>query len=130
MLKSALALAVVLAMTASAGLAQVGNAAMPIPLKMKRGTDRVTVRGVLRQNGDCCTYVFKAHAGQTLHWTETGATARMGLTYPSGDGVNPGLPSPVKLPQTGAYTLSVSPDLMADGAFGPFTLKIRIPPAR
>ena len=128
MLKTVLAAVAVLAVAAPAASAQVGNAAMPIVLKMKRGTDRLTVHGVLRQNSDCCTYVFKAKAGQKLYWTETGATARVGLTYPNGDGINPGLPSPADLPQTGAYTLILSPNLMADGAFGKFTLTLRIPP--
>jgi hypothetical protein len=121
-----------LALTAFASTvaARPGDAAHPIVLKMQRGTDSVAVRGVLRQNVDCCAYTFKAHAGQTLHWTETGATARMGIAYPDGDGINPGLPNPVPLPQTGAYVLTVSPDLMAEGAFGRFTLTMRIPPAR
>jgi hypothetical protein len=115
--------------TASAAAARPGDAAHPIVLEMQRGTDSISVDGVLRQNVDCCAYTFKAHAGQTLHWTETGATARMGIAYPNGDGINPGLPSPVPLPQTGAYVLTVSPDLMAEGAFGRFTLKVRVPPA-
>jgi hypothetical protein len=114
---------------ASSAAARPGDAAHPIVLKMQRGTDSVTVRGVLRQNLDCCAYTFKAHAGQTLHWSETGATARIGLAYPNGDGINPGLPNPADLPQDGRYVLTLSPDLMADGAFGPFTLKVRIPPA-
>jgi hypothetical protein len=54
----------------------------------------------------------------------------MGIAYPDGDGINPGLPNPVTLPQTGRYVLTVSPNLMADGAFGRFTLTLRIPPAR
>jgi hypothetical protein len=115
---------------ATAASARPGDAAHPIVLKMQRGSDSVTVHGVLRQNVDCCAYTFKAHAGQTLHWTESGATARMGIAYPDGDGINPGLPNPVPLPQNGAYVLTVSPDLMAEGAFGRFTLKVRIPPAR
>ena len=122
--------AVALTALASTAAARPGDAAHPIVLKMQRGTDSVTVHGVLRQNVDCCAYTFKAHAGQTLHWTETGATARMGIAYPDGDGINPGLPNPVPLPQTGAYVLTVSPDLMAEGAFGRFTLKLRIPAAR
>ena len=88
------------------------------------------VRGVLRQNVDCCAYSFKADAGQQLYWTETGAAARMGIAYPDGGGVDPGPARSADLPQTGAYMLSVSPDLMAEGAFGPFTLKLRIPPPR
>jgi hypothetical protein len=118
------------AICATAASAQLGNAAMPIVLKMKRGTDTMTVHGVLRQNVACCTYVFKAKAGQKLHWTESGAVVRMVITYPDGHADGPGLPDPLPLPAAGAYTLAVSPDLMADGAFGPFTLKLRIPPAR
>ncbi len=129
MLKASLAAIAALALTAGAAAAQ-PDASHPIPLKMKRGADTIVVRGVLRQNVDCCAYVFKAEAGQKLYWTETGAAARMGIVYPDGDGIDPGLPSPTDLPQTGAYKLLVSPDLMADGAFGPFTLKLRIPPRR
>src|SRR5271167_1894012 len=121
-----------LALTAFASTvaARPGDAAHPIVLKMQRGTDSVTVHGVLRQNVDCCAYTFKASAGQTLHWSQTGAAARIGLANPDGDVINPGLPNPTPLPQTGAYVFTVRPDLMADGAFGRFTLKLRIPPAR
>jgi hypothetical protein len=108
--------------------AQVGAAAAPIVLKMKPGMDVITVHGVLRQNSDCCTYVFKAQAGQLLHWGESGAAARLVLTYPDGHSEGPGLANPLTLPATGAYTFSVSPDLMAEGAFGRFTLTIGIPP--
>jgi hypothetical protein len=124
----ALLAAMALTALASTAAARPGDAAHPIVLKMQRGTDSVTVHGVLRQNVDCCAFTFKARAGQTLHWIETGATSRMGIAYPDGDGINPGLPNPVPLPQTGAYVLTVSPDLMAEGAFGRFTLKVRIPP--
>jgi hypothetical protein len=130
MLKAWLAAIAASALTASAAAALPGGAADPIPLKMKRGTDALVVRGVLRQNVDCCAYAFKAQAGQKLYWTETGAAARMGIAYPDGNGVDPGLPSPVTLPQSGTYKLLVSPDLMADGAFGRFTLRLRIPPRR
>jgi len=126
--KTALVLAAILAVAAGPALAQVGNAAMPIVLKMKRGTDRLTVHGTLKQGGDCCTYVFKAVGGQKLYWSESGAVVRMVITYPDGHADGPGLPNPLPLPATGAYTLAISPDTMADGAFGPFTLKIRIPP--
>jgi hypothetical protein len=128
MYKAAL-IAVAIASVATAAAARPGDEAHPIVLKMRRGTDSLTVRGVLRQNVDCCAYTFKAHAGQQLHWTESGATARMGIAYPDGDGINPGLPDPAALPETGRYVLTVSPDLMAEGAFGVFTLKLRIPPA-
>ena len=113
----------------SAASATPGDNDHPIELKMQRGTDRVVVHGVLSQTVECCSYTFKAHAGQQLHWSETGAAARVGLAYPDGDGINPGLPNPADLPQDGRYVLTLSPDLMAEGAFGPFTLRIRIPPA-
>jgi hypothetical protein len=127
MLKS-IALAAALAFAAAPALAQVGNAAVPIEIKMKRGTDRITVRGVLVQNGACCTYVFKARAGQRLYWSESGAAVRMLITYPDGNADGPGLPNPQPLPQSGVYTLAISPDLMAEGAFGPYVLQLRIPP--
>ena len=113
---------------ATTAAAQPGSASSPIPLKMKRGTDTIVASGVLRQNVDCCAYVFKAAAGQKLYWTRTGAVARMGIVQPDGQIIDPGLPNPAYLPQTGTYKLLVTPNLMADGAFGRFTLKLRIPP--
>jgi hypothetical protein len=109
--------------------AQPGSSSDPIPLKMKRGADTIVVRGVLRQNVDCCAYVFKAAAGQKLHWTGSGAAARMGIEQPDGQIIDPGLPNPAELPLTGTYKLLVSADLMAEAAFGPFTVKLRIPPS-
>jgi hypothetical protein len=123
-------LAALAALTAIVATAQPGSASPRIALKMQRGTDRIVVRGALRQNHDCCAYVFKAEAGQQLHWSENGAAARLVMTYPDGHVDGPGFANPLPLPATGAYTLSVSPDLMADGAFGRFTLKLRIPPLR
>jgi hypothetical protein len=114
--------------TATGAAAQVGNPTMPFYLKMKRGTDRLTVRGVLRRDVACCTYVFKAHAGQQLYWSERGAAVRLTIGYPDGHMDGPGLANPLPLPADGAYTLAVSADLMANGAYGPFTLKLRIPP--
>jgi len=115
--------------TAPGAWAQLGNAAMPIPLRMQRGADSLKVRGVLVQGAACCTYIFAAHAGQKLYWSERGAAARLTLGYPDGRLDGPGLPDPLPLPQTGAYTFAVSPDLMADGAFGRFVLRLRIPPS-
>jgi hypothetical protein len=128
MLKTTLIAAAIVVATAGAAAARPGDNEHPILLHMARGTDRITIHGVLSQGYECCTYSFKAHAGQTFYFTETGAAARMGLQYPNGDGINPGLPSPTPLPQDGTYILSVEPDLMAEGAFGPFTVKLRIPP--
>ena len=121
-----LTLAAALWLAAAPALAQVGTAAMPIEIKMKRGTDRITVRGVLVQNGPaCCTYVFAARGGQKLYWSESGATVRMVLTFPDGNVDGPGLYNPEPLRKSGVYTLAISPDLMADGAY---VLKLRIPP--
>ena len=128
MLKFTLAAAAILALAATAASAQPGSAAHPIVIKMKLGTDSVTLTGVLRQNVDCCTYVFKAAAGQRMIWSISGAATRQVVGYPDGHVDGPGIPSPLPLPASGAYSFSVSPDLMADGAFGRYVLKIRIPP--
>ncbi len=128
MLKRLMAAAVVLSLIATAAAAQPGNAADPIVIKMKRGTDSVRLTGVMRQNSACCTYAFKASAGQQLYWSITGAVTRQVIGYPDGHVDGPGLPNPIPLPATGLYSFSVSPDLMADGAFGRYVLKIRIPP--
>jgi hypothetical protein len=122
------AAAAVLVLAASGASAQPGSAAHPIVIKMKRGTDSVRLTGVMRQNVDCCTYVFKASAGQEMIWSITGAVTRQVVGYPDGHVDGPGIPSPLPLPSGGAYSFAVSPDLMADGAFGPYVLKIRIPP--
>lgn len=127
MLKS-LVFSLAVGLGAAPALAQIGNPAMPIEIKMQRGTDRATVRGVMVQDGACCTYVFKARAGQRMYWREHGAVVRMVITYPDGNGEGPGLPNPLPLRESGTYTLAISPDLMAEGAFGPYTLTIRIPP--
>lgn len=130
MLKLALVATAILALAATAASAQPGSAAHPIVVKMKRGTDSVRLTGVMRQNVDCCTYAFKASAGQEMIWSISGAVTRQVVTYPDGHVDGPGIPSPLPLPASGAYSFSVSPDLMADGAFGPYVLKIRIPPIK
>lgn len=126
MTRALIALAAV-ALGCLSAAAQVGNAAMPIYLKMRPGTDRLVVRGVLRAGVACCTYVFKARAGQRLYWRERGAAARLTLADPGGRMLGPDLPNPAPLPATGAYTLAVSPNTMANGAYGRFTLTLRIP---
>lgn len=128
MLTRVIAASAALALLASAAAAQSGNAAEPITVKMKRGTDSVRIVGVLRPEIACCTYAFKAAAGQKLYWSVTGASTRQVIGYPDGSVDGPGLPNPVPLPATGAYSFSVTPDLMAEGAYGRFVLKIRIPP--
>jgi hypothetical protein len=121
---------VLLAVTASAVAAQPGAAASPIPVKMKRGTDSVSITGVLRPGGACCTYAFEARAGQRLYWSLRGPATRQTIGYPDGHVDGPGLPNPLKLPMTGAYSFAVRPNLMADGAYGRFELRMRIPPLK
>ena len=115
---------------ASAGqaLEQPGSAADPIVLHMRRGTDSIRVHGLLQQGVDCCVYQFAAGSGQRLTVRESGAAARLLLTYPDGHIDGPGLADDTLLPGDGTYRLTVSPDTMADGAFGRFSLKITIPP--
>jgi hypothetical protein len=126
MLKLALLSAALLAASVTGALARPHDGHRPIPLHMARGTDVIVVHGRLRPNSDCCRYTFRARAGQTLHWTWRGPAARMGLAYPDGDGINPGLPETLRLPQNGTYEFDVSPNLMAEGIYGRFTLTIRI----
>jgi hypothetical protein len=130
MLKQVLALSAVLALAATGVAAQPGNAADPIVIKMKRGTDSVRLVGMLRQNVACCTYAFKASAGEQMYWSVTGAVTRQTIGYPDGRMDGPGLPNPLPLPASGLYSFSVSPNLMSDGAFGRYVLKIRIPPLK
>ena len=130
MVKTTLAALALVTLSTGGAAAQVGNAAMPIYLKMHRGADRLTVRGVLKTDVACCTYVFKARAGQKLYWSESGAAIRLTIGYPDGDTDGPELPNPLPLPASGAYTLSISPNTMAEGAYGPFTLTLRIPRSR
>ena len=127
---------VIAAAAAAVGLGLIPGAALAQPdpshasvLHMARGSDTITVKGVLRRNGpDCCAYAIGATAGQRLYWTINGPAVRMTIQYPDGSADGPGIPNPVPLKTSGVYILGVSPDLMADGAFGRFTLKIRIPP--
>jgi hypothetical protein len=123
------ALGLTLTLIAGHAVAQTGSSDDPIQVHMKRGTDAVTFTGRMRQNHDCCAYAFKAHAGQTLNWRETGAVVRTTMTYPDGHTDGPGLPNAIPLPADGAYVFTISPDTMADGAFGRFVLKLKIPPA-
>ena len=81
---------------------------------MQRGTDTIVVRGVLRQNVDCCTYVFKAQAGQSLYWSQTGAAARLLISYPDGHVDGPGLRQPTAVAADRRLHALVSPDLMAE----------------
>src|SRR5579872_2653346 len=117
-----------LALVCSPALAHTGSAKDPIVIHMKRGTDKVRLHGMLRRGADCCAYSFAADAGQTMVWKESGAAARVVLQYPDGHIDGPGLPARISLPARGSYLFKVSPDLMADGAFGKFTLSLGITP--
>ncbi|HLI65086.1 MAG TPA: hypothetical protein VKU90_01865 [Caulobacteraceae bacterium] len=124
----ALAAVAALALAATAAQAQ-PDPSRAIPVHMRRGTDTITLRGRLTQNGpECCAYAIAAAAGQKLYWNIDGPAVRMTIQYPDGTADGPGIPNPLPLRTTGVYILGVSPDLMADGAFGRFTLKITIPP--
>lgn len=111
-------------------LAAAGSDSDPIPVHFARGSDTVWLRGELKQNVRCCAYRFKAHAGQTLRWRFTGPAFRAVIVYPNGEAEGPGIPNTIRLPSDGAYILTFSPNLMADGAFGRYRLTLTIPPAR
>jgi hypothetical protein len=118
-------------MLLAAGLslaAQAAAASPPIPLKMALGSDSITVKGVLSAKTDCCTYTFKAAAGQTLYVTETGA-GHVLVAFPNGDAAGP-YPGEwtEKLQQTGTYTVEVNSNPKFPPDTGPFTLTLRIPP--
>jgi hypothetical protein len=98
-------------------------------VRLAPGKDAITLRGALRHNHDCCAYRIRARAGQSLIWRLTGPNVRTTITYPDGHGDGPGLPAAIPLPDDGDYVFSVSPDLMADNAFGRFVLRLRLPPA-
>jgi hypothetical protein len=119
---------VAVALIAGAASARPGAANDPIVVRMKRGADTVRLTGDLRQNQDCCAYLIKAHAGQSLRWRVSGPAIRTTITYPDGHVDGPGLPDAIALPADGDYVFTVRPNLMADGAFGVFVLRLTIPP--
>ena len=108
--------------------AALGSADDPISVHFKRGAQSVRLTGRLTQNVECCAYRIKAHAGQTLYWRVTGPAFRAVIVYPDGNTDGPGIPNAIPLPADGAFVLTISPNLMADGAFGRFELTLRIPP--
>jgi hypothetical protein len=129
MLKVVLAAVIAAAAFTASGAAAQPDPSKAITLHMARGTDTITVKGRLVQNGpDCCAYAIGATAGQKLYWSVSGPAVRITIQYPDGSMDGPGIPNPLPLKTTGTYIFGVSPDLMAEGAFGRFVLKIRIPP--
>jgi hypothetical protein len=115
-----LAAAVTLAAQAAVGA--------PIPLKMALGSDSITVKGVLSEKSDCCSYTFKAAAGQKLYVTETGV-GHVLLVFPGGDTAGP-YPGEFTetLPATGTYKVDVNSNPKFQPEYGRFTLTLRIPP--
>lgn len=97
-----------------------------VPVHMRRGTDTIVFRGRLTHQHSGYSYRFKARAGQVLTWSVDGPATREVIGYPDGDGDGPGIPDRIELKQTGEYTFSVSANLMAEGGFGPFTLRLTI----
>ena len=123
-----LAAALMLGAVLVAGVADgaTGSGGDPIVVHMRRGTDHIRLHDVLKEGVDCCTYKFDARKGQHLTAGVNGPATRLTITYPSGDGDGPGLPDNMELPETGTYLLDVHPNLMADGAYGRFTLYLAI----
>src|SRR5580765_1523208 len=105
----------------AAAACRAGAAACPIVVHMARGADTITLRGVLTQGTDCCAYSLRVRAGQVMTWRISGPAIRTTIAYPNGDADGPGLPAAIPLPESGVYVFSVRPNLMADGAYGPFT---------
>ena len=126
MTKKATALSIV-CLLLSAGAALADPEGPATELHMARGSNVVVVHGRLRPTGDCCSYAFKARAGQTLHWRYAGPNARVWMTPPGdADNVPLDVEDAIPLAQTGAYRIDVSPNLHAEDIYGRFTLTLRI----
>src|SRR3954470_1866029 len=121
---AALALAVPVA-NADAACSR-GSPACPVQVFFAPGTDNITLTGVLTPGRDCCVYALRARAGQMLSWRLSGPPAQTGILYPNQQGVGPGVPTSIRLPQSGVYLFGVRPSPMAENPFGPFALTIAI----
>ena len=97
-----------------------------VQVHMRRGTDSISYRGDLTQARESCDYRFKARAGQVLTWRVDGPATRQVISYPDGNADGPGIPQRIPLQQTGEYVFSISADLMAEGAFGRYRLRLTI----
>ena len=120
------ALALALIATETEAACTPGAEACPMAVEMARGADTITLRGTLSQNRDRCAYALRARAGQVMTWRVTGPAIRTTIRYPDGEMDGPGLPMALPLPESGVYVFTVHPNLMAEGAFGPFALAITI----
>jgi hypothetical protein len=119
--------ATMLALAPAAALGcEAGAEACPIPVHMKAGTDTVTLVHVLTEGVECCYYSLEARAGQTLTWEFQGPAIRTVITYPDGSTDGPGIPESIPLEADGTYVLGFTPNLMAEGAYGPFRATITI----
>ena len=109
-----------------ASACQAGARNCPFNVRMARGTNTIALRGVTAPNRDCCSYRFWARGGQTLYWRFSGPATRMVISYPNGEADGPGIPETLPLPASGFYVFDVHPNLMAEGAYGPFHLTLTI----
>ena len=128
-MKAALSLAALLALFAFAeapAASANGGPTTCVGLHMRRGTDTITAEGRLTRQGGAYCYRLSARAGQTLTWSLRGPATRQVITYPDGHADGPGIPGSIPLPQTGSYLFTVSPNLMAEGAYGRFWLTLTI----
>jgi hypothetical protein len=126
-LTAATAAALAAALAPGAALAcDTGAQACPFAVEMRPGSDSITLVHEFRQGVECCYYSLAARGGQTLTWSFDGPAMRSVITYPDGTADGPGIPNSIALPATGTYVLGFTPDLMADGAYGPFRATVTI----
>jgi len=130
MLKAMKAGAAALLLAASpvaASACEAGAQDCPFPVEMKPGTDSVRpLVHTFTEGVECCYYSLAARAGQTLTWAFSGPAMRSVIIYPDGSADGPGIPESIPLEATGTYVLGFTPNLMADGAFGPFRATVTI----
>jgi hypothetical protein len=104
---------------------QRGMPACPIEIQMARGSDTITVKGVLSPERNCCAYALRMRAGQVMTWDVDGPAVVSGIRYPNGQ-VKAGLPASIRLPQSGVYLFGVLPNDKAERAFGEFELTFTV----
>jgi hypothetical protein len=120
------ALAAAASITGADAACRTGATACPIPVRMAPGTDTITLTGVVAPGQDCCAFAMRARAGQVLTWRIAGPAIRTTIRTPDGNADGPGLPASIPLPESGTYVFGVRPNLMAEGASGPFTVTFTI----
>src|SRR5688572_251341 len=70
-----------------------GTPACPIEVRMARGSDTITVRGVLTPARDCCAFALRVQSGQVMTWRIKGPPVVTAMLYPTGQEKGPGLPA-------------------------------------